>query len=69
MSFEYCEHDMSTLLQTFKKGAAGAVRPSLGFGKGGSKRIMLGLLAELHHLHSLLGYCIAVGELPVIKIL
>jgi serine/threonine protein kinase len=75
LTFEYCEHDMSTLLQSFR--SSGTSRISLSsssssfssiskrggssssstttynckFGEGGVKRLMLGLLSGLHHLH------------------
>ena len=64
LTFEYCEHDMSTLLQSFRSGGGGgsssSSRGSRGssssiyqckFGEGGVKRLMLGLLSGLQHLH------------------
>jgi serine/threonine protein kinase len=63
LTFEYCEHDMSTLLQSFRSGGGGGGSSSRGsrgssssiyqckFGEGGVKRLMLGLLSGLQHLH------------------
>ena len=58
LTFEYCEHDMSTLLQSFRRTTSFTSSSSSSsspydckFGKGGVKRLMLGLLSGLKHLH------------------
>ena len=65
LAFEYCEHDMSTLLQSFRTSSSSSSSYSsysssssssttqykCKFGEGGVKRLMLGLLSGLHHLH------------------
>ena len=60
LTFEYCEHDMSTLLQSFRTRSSSSSSSSSSllsstyqckFGEGGIKRLMLGLLSGLNHLH------------------